>query len=160
MTICVIAFHYIWCSPSSGNVPWLSRTVARWNRITSLELNGLPFSYVQPMRATHLRDITNTKQFLIVITNFTHILEQYHLVRLILMYTFMRHCSFQMCSYIYPKSFDAGLTNLSKIDVFLKRFGFDFIHSVNIIIKINFQFQRPMELNKYVSSFPWWRLWN
>ena len=48
--------------------------------------------------------------FLVVITNFINDLEQYHLVGLIVMYTSILHWSFQLCSHIQPKSFDAGLT--------------------------------------------------
>ena len=48
--------------------------------------------------------------FFIVVTNFTHNLGQYHLVRLIAMYVIKRHCSFQICWHIHPKSFDAGLS--------------------------------------------------
>ena len=60
--------------------------------------------------AAQLRGIMKVKKFLIVVINFMHILEHYHLVRLIVMYFFMRHCSFQICSHFYQTSFDAGLS--------------------------------------------------
>ena len=52
----------------------------------------------------------NQWKFFIVITNLIHNLEQYHLVGLIVMYAFMQHCLFLICSHIHPKWFDAGLT--------------------------------------------------
>ena len=61
------------------------------------------------MTPAHLSGITKLKKF-IAITNFIQMSDQYHLVRLIVMYAFIRHCSFQICSHIHPKSFDAGLT--------------------------------------------------
>ena len=62
------------------------------------------------MIAAHLSGITNVKKFFIVIINVMHKLGQYNLVRLIVMYAFMRNCSFQICLHMHPKSFDAGLT--------------------------------------------------
>ena len=53
--------------------------------------------------------------FLVVITNFINDLEQYHLVGLIVMYTSILHWSFQLCSHIQPKSFDAGLTHRGRV---------------------------------------------
>ena len=48
--------------------------------------------YTQPMVVAHLRGITKLKKvFECDIVNFIHILEQYHVVRLIVMYVFMRH---------------------------------------------------------------------
>ena len=44
--------------------------------------------------------------------NFMHNLGQYNLARLIVMYAFMRNCSFQICLHMDPKSFDAGLRNI------------------------------------------------
>ena len=61
------------------------------------------------MIAAHLSGITNVKKFFIVIINFMHNLGQYNLVRLIVMYAFMRNCSFPICLHMHPKSFDAGL---------------------------------------------------
>ena len=61
------------------------------------------------MIATHLSGITNVKKFFVVITNFIHNLEQYHLVGLIVMYAFTQHCLFLIFSHIHPKWFDAGL---------------------------------------------------
>ena len=51
------------------------------------------------------------KKFLAVITHFIPILEQCHLVILIVVDAFMRHCSFQIWSHIHPTSFDAGLSD-------------------------------------------------
>ena len=62
------------------------------------------------MTSAHLSSITNVKKFFFVITNFINNLEQHHMVRLIVMYTSTLHWSFQICSHIHPKSFDAGLT--------------------------------------------------
>ena len=64
------------------------------------------------MIAAHLSGITNVKKFFIVIINFMHNLGQYNLVRLIVMYAFMRNCSFPICLHMHPKSFDAGLTRI------------------------------------------------
>ena len=66
------------------------------------------------MIAAHLRGITKIKTFWVVITNFIPILEQCHLVMLIVVYAFMRHCYFQICSHMHPTSFDAGLNHFSK----------------------------------------------
>ena len=66
------------------------------------------------MRAAHLSSITNVKKkVFVIITNFINNLEQYDLVRLIVMYTSILHWSFQLCSHIHPKSFDAGLNGLA-----------------------------------------------
>ena len=65
------------------------------------------------MIAAHLSGITNVKKFFIVIINSMHNLGQYNLVRLIVMYAFMRNCSFPIYLHMHPKSFDAGLTEIS-----------------------------------------------
>ena len=49
------------------------------------------------------------KKFFVVITNLINNLKQYHLLLLIVIYAFIPYCSFQICSHIHPKSFDAGL---------------------------------------------------
>ena len=55
------------------------------------------------------------KNDFLVITKFINDLEQYHLVRLIVIYTSILHWSFQICSDIHPKSFNAGLSCLPVI---------------------------------------------
>ena len=52
--------------------------------------------------------------------NFIDNLEQHHLVRLIVMYTSILHWSFQICSHIHPKSFDAGLILFITIARYIK----------------------------------------
>ena len=47
-------------------------------------------------------------------TKFLRILEQYHLVRLIVMYAFMRHCFIQICPRIHQTLSDAGLKDIPK----------------------------------------------
>ena len=61
------------------------------------------------MIAAHIRGITKVKN-LVVITNFIPILDQCHLVILIVVYASMGHCSFHICSHTHPTLFDAGLT--------------------------------------------------
>ena len=65
------------------------------------------------MTAAHLSGITNVKNVFRYYNYLINNLEQYHLVRLIAMYASIRHCSFQICSHIHPKSFDAGLNSMS-----------------------------------------------
>ena len=70
------------------------------------------------MTAALLRGAAKIEKVLVIITNFIHILEQCHLVILIVVYAFMEHCSFEICSYMRPTSFDAGLTTFLAPDLF------------------------------------------
>ena len=85
----------------------LNHPLMKSNHIIEVKWSAL--TYILPMTAAHLRGITKVNKFLIVIINSMDILEQFRLVRLIAIYAFMRHCSFQICSHIHPPSLDAGL---------------------------------------------------
>ena len=90
-------------------------SLMKWNR--HLMKSNLIIGVKWPALCLHVTNHSRShkrhnegKKFWVVIINFLPILEQCHLIILIVVYAFMRHCSLQICLHIHPISLSVGLT--------------------------------------------------
>ena len=105
----LLSYHYnIWCSiwivdnsPDEVEPSPVTVKSHHWSKMDRLLLTGSNDS-----RPLKIHNKCKEKRF-----NSIHILEQYRLVRLIVMFVVMRHCSLEIYSHIHPTTFDSGLND-------------------------------------------------